>query len=329
MIRAVAIVLIAIFGWGCRSDFIPHGPVTAEAKAIEFLQREVPAWSRENGCFSCHNNGDGARALYGARRIGYRVAPQALADTTDWVTRPGQWEHNKGDPGFSDQRLASIQFAASLLAARDSGQVIDRRSLEEAARKVAADQGDDGAWHVEPHNPVGSPATYGTTLATFMAWRTLVAAGQPQWDNAIKKVEQWLSRVRADNLPNAAVLLLWSARDRREPLSRARARALDFIASAQVQDGGWGPYKDSPPEIFDTALAILALSEIRDEREVPEMIERGRSFLRSHQLPDGSWPATTRPSGGESYAQQISTTAWATLALLRADGTGTTRRDGK
>src|SRR5262249_3941979 len=29
----------------------------AEARAVDFLRREVPAWSRDNGCFSCHNNG--------------------------------------------------------------------------------------------------------------------------------------------------------------------------------------------------------------------------------------------------------------------------------
>ncbi|MEX0713581.1 MAG: hypothetical protein WD278_14585 [Pirellulales bacterium] len=34
------------------------------------------------------------------------------------------------------------------------------------------------------------------------------------------------------------------------------------------------------------------------------------------QLEDGSWPETTRPAGGQSYAQRISTTAWATIALL-------------
>ena len=329
MIRAVAIIVIAIPGWGCRSDFIPREPVTAETKAIEFLQREVPKWSRENGCFSCHNNGDGARALYSARQHGYRVAPRALTDTTEWVTRPGHWKHNKGDPGFSDQRLASIQFAASLLAACDSGEVPDRRSLEEAARKVAADQGGDGAWEVEPHNPVGSPATYGTTLATFMAWRTLVVAGQPQWNSEIKKAESWLNRVRPANLPDAAVLLLWSGQNRGEPLHRVRAEALEFIVSAQVQDGGWGPYKDSPTEIFDTALAILALDEVRDQPMVPEMIKRGRAFLRSQQLPDGSWPATTRPSGGDSYAQQISTTGWATLALLRTAEVNEFRRHGR
>lgn len=54
----------------------------------------------------------------------------------------------------------------------------------------------------------------------------------------------------------------------------------------------------------------------RLERDVPEMIQRGRTFLITTQQSDGSWSATTRPSGGQSYAQQMSTTGWATLALL-------------
>ncbi len=45
----------------------------AEARAVAFLSREVPRWSRENHCYSCHNNGDAARALYQASRAGIRV----------------------------------------------------------------------------------------------------------------------------------------------------------------------------------------------------------------------------------------------------------------
>ena len=41
-----------------------------EARAVAFLSREVPRWSRENHCYSCHNNGDAARALYQASRTG-------------------------------------------------------------------------------------------------------------------------------------------------------------------------------------------------------------------------------------------------------------------
>ena len=59
-----------------------------EQRAVDYLARETPRWSKENGCFSCHNNGDAARALYAASRRGYKVPADALADTTAWLRRP-------------------------------------------------------------------------------------------------------------------------------------------------------------------------------------------------------------------------------------------------
>ncbi len=64
------------------------------------------------------------------------------------------------------------------------------------------------------------------------------------------------------------------------------------------------------------SVVLLALMARRDLPGVPEMVRRGRSFLVASQEEDGSWPETTRPPGAESYAQRISTTGWATLALL-------------
>ena len=321
-------LLLAILGAsGCVSESArPHPPSVAETRAVQFLTREVPAWSRANGCFSCHNNGDGARALYAAARKGYRVPARVLADTTAWVAQPNRWEHNKGDPGFSDQRLANIQFAAALLAAVDAGRTAGPQPLQAAARKVAADQGADGAWHIEPRNAVGSPATYGTTLATYMAWRTLKRAGPAgTGDAAIRRAEQWLRQVRPDNVLAAATLLL-ALRDDSEPSATARREEwLALIRRGQTREGGWGPYVDAPAEPFDTAVVLLALTELRTAGDVDGMIRAGRSFLAGRQSPDGSWPATTRPPGGNSYAQRVSTTGWATLALLatreRSSGT--------
>ena len=39
-----------------------------------------------------------------------------------------------------------------------------------------------------------------------------------------------------------------------------RIECLAIIERAQTQDGGWGPYVDSPPEVFDTAIVLLALA---------------------------------------------------------------------
>ncbi|MDQ3623459.1 MAG: hypothetical protein M3463_13380, partial [Verrucomicrobiota bacterium] len=288
----------------------------AEARAVAFLQREVPAWSRENGCFSCHHNGDAARALYAAARKGYRIPADVLADTTAWVARPGRWDENKGDPAFSDKRLTNVQFAASLIAAFEAGYVSDRQPIQEAARKVAADQAAAGSWPIEPGNAVGSPATYGTALATYMACRTLQTAGVPETNEAIRKAQGWLRKTQPNNVPTAAALLLASARDPAAEAESRKKECLNVIRKAQTGDGGWGPYVDAPPEPFDTALVLLALAGLRDPPAAGEMIKRGRFFLAARQGADGSWPATTRPPGGDSYAQRVSTTAWAAIALL-------------
>src|SRR5881396_918674 len=220
-ILVLTLVLACVSGCASANRRDPRGSL-AERRAVEFLTREVPAWSRNNGCFSCHNNGDGARALYAARRKGYRVPGRILADTTAWVAQPDRWEHNKGDPGFNDLRLANIQFAASLLAALEAGLATDRQPLQEAARKVCADQGADGAWHIEPRNVVGSPATYGTTLATYMALRTLKQPDAEGTSDAIRKAEDWLRQARPNNVLSAATLLLASPRQSENSASLKR-----------------------------------------------------------------------------------------------------------
>ena len=119
--------------------------LTPVERAVEYLSREVPRWRGENGCFSCHNNGDGARALY---RAGVTATSGALASTTEWLTAPAEWDSNKGNPAVSDKKLARIQFGAALLA---TGRV---EPICAAAALIARDRGADGSWPVD----AGSPA---------------------------------------------------------------------------------------------------------------------------------------------------------------------------
>jgi hypothetical protein len=324
------LVLVAVLSACVNRPKPDSASASAESRAVEFLKREVPAWSRENGCFSCHNNGDAARALFAASRSGYRIPRSALSDTTAWIASPAKWDHNKGNPGFSDKRLADVQFAASLGEAMEARVIKNRRVMEVAANKVAQAQAEDGSWPIDAANPAGSPTTYGTALATYMAWDSLSRVSSPAISAARRKAEERLKAVKPDSVPNAAVLLLFQGirRDNEAnnpghvsqsnppPQGGSYGSSLEFLRRAQTSDGGWGPYADSPPEAFDTALALLALAEFRTVVGVREMIQRGREHLVATQLPDGSWPATTRPSGGRSYAQQVSTTGWATLALL-------------
>jgi hypothetical protein len=281
--------------------------LSAEQRAIEYLSKEVPRWSAENQCFSCHNNGDGARALYTAIRLQRKVPPEALADTTHWLLDPGRWDANRGNPAISDKKLARIQFAASLAAAADAGFVPEISVLREAAQSLIPYQEADGSWQVDAEVEAGSPATYGPVLATYMARRVLERAGG--FEAAIEKANRWLRAREARSILDSAVLALAVSE---EP---SRRKQLDRIEKAQNGDGGWGPQPRSPSEAFDTAVVLLAL---RDSGRT-EALQRGREFLIQRQLESGGWPETTRPSGAHSYAQHISTSGWATLALVLTD----------
>ena len=271
-----------------------------EDRAIGYLAREVPRWSKENGCFSCHNNGDGARALYTAERLGYEVPKAALADSSEWLKHPSKWDSNRGNPAFSDKKLARIQFAAALAAMTPTPGV----PLGEASASLLPYQEADGSWQVDAGAALGSPVTYGAVLATATSRMTLSAARETRFAGAVAKADEWLAARKPLSVMEAAALLLGGPA--REDCSR-------LLLAAQNSDGGWGPQPHAPTEVFDTSLALLALVRTNTGSVA---INRGRDYLIRAQLPAGGWIETTRPSGANSYAQHISTCGWATLALL-------------
>jgi outer membrane protein assembly factor BamB len=300
-----------------------------EEGAVSYLAREVPRWRRENGCSSCHHQGDGARALYAARRASLPVPAAATAETSEWLARPERWGDNKGDPAFSDERLAGVQFAAALLAAKEAGEPAAgaAAALGDAARLIARLQADDGSFRFAATAEPGAPVAWGTRLATLLARDVLRAAGDGDEDagrdpdgelaRRAEKAGEWLEGAEVRNVFEAAVALLaLGAKDDATSRER-RGRALELIARGQAEDGGWGPYAASAPEPFDTALVLLALrAGPAGDAAVEERIRRGREHLAATQLADGSWPPTTRPPGAESYAHRVSTTAWVAMALL-------------
>jgi len=288
-----------------------------ESRALAFLAREVPRWSADNKCYSCHNNGDAARALYTAVRLSYPVPANALADTSRWLEKPQQWDHNGGEGPFNDKQLARIQFAAALVDALEAGLVKDRAALSRAADLVAGHQRKDGSWLIDAGESIGSPATYGTCLATYQACRVLHKADPKRYQTALGKADRWFRTVRVQAVLDAAAVLLALERSDDGEAVTQRQRCLALIRKGQSESGGWGPYVHSAPEAFDTAVVLLALSRSADQPDIREMLRKGRAFLVKLQQEDGSWEETTRPPGNGSYAQRLSTSGWATLALLR------------
>lgn len=265
-------------------------PLLADVNAaIRYLEEEVPKWKRENGCYSCHNNGDGARALMLLKGYGYKVSGEALKDTLEWLREPAKWE---------PKTLARVQFTATLRGAATVGLVGDGKALIAAADLLAADQSADGSWKID-EALVGAPATYGAFLATQVARASLEEIDRRRYANAIEKATKWFAANKPKSALDAAAH--FAATGDKESLA--------ILMGFQGKDGAW------INEPFDTAVALIALSNAAPGEEIRERIARGRAWLLGKQVEAGGWPPTTRPAGGSSYAQHISTTAWAALAL--------------
>lgn len=85
---------------------------------------------------------------------------------------------------------------------------------------------------------------------------------------------------------------------------------LPFLLNSQNSDGGWGFRTDTHSRVEPSAWAVIALSEPGSSEKVSEPAARGLNFLKSCQLPDGSWAAS--PEGQEG-AWVTALACWALL----------------
>jgi hypothetical protein len=311
--RSLLDVRFAVVGGGTGAIGLYR--TTPEGRALAFLEREVPRWATENKCYSCHNNGDAARALYVASRLGRPISRRALEDTSRWLARPAGWDDNGGGPN-SDKKLARLQFAAALAEAVDAGFIKDRGPLTKATAAIAADQEKNGSWSIDADGSIGSPTTYGTALATHLARRTLHRADPKQFATNITSADAWLRNVEVRTVLDAAAVLLALGGADDTKAAAQREHCLTLLQKGEYKKGGWGPYANAAPEPFDTAIVLLALSRQPRTAETVALMRRSRTYLVATQQQGGAWPETTRPPGRESYAQRLSTTGWAVLALL-------------
>ncbi len=323
---AAAVMSVALF-----TAVVPDEPQAdaraAATRTVAYLRAEVPRWRREHPCYSCHNNGDATRALLAASTRGHAVT-DAIGDTVAWLATPERWDTNARRGGSEEQPLARIQFASALASMVDAGRA-EADALDRAAGLLVVHQQDDGSWRLSDTQMLGGATFYGTSLATAMARRILVRAKTASVRSPLAKASGWLRTTSPVTVLDASAVLLGLERDSDPAAATQRQRSLAILQRGQGPDGGWGPYVTSQSEAFDTALALLALAGLRpvdalstapySARELDAAVERGRASLLRTQNPDGSWPETTRPPNGDSYAQRISTTAWALMALLETN----------
>ncbi len=94
------------------------------------------------------------------------------------------------------------------------------------------------------------------------------------------------------------------------------------LRSAQNDDGGWGYRPDSESRVEPTSWVLQALLNLESAAVLSEACHRGLQFLRSTQLPDGSWPFAAGQNVG---CAATAPACWALLSgknSLRSVATG-------
>ena len=86
---------------------------------------------------------------------------------------------------------------------------------------------------------------------------------------------------------------------------------LPFLLKSQNTDGGWGFRPENHSRAEPSAWALVALRECSSSGKPSEPMARGLSFLKSSQLPDGSWSSSPDSREG-SWVTALA--CWALLA---------------
>ena len=112
-----------------------------------------------------------------------------------------------------------------------------------------------------------------------------------QPDNfTIVQADRWIRGLTPENVLDASATILALELSSDVMAENLRRNCLSILRNGQSPAGGWGPYVTAAPQVFDTAMAVLALSSLEAEprlarsayrvEELKEAIANGKKYHR-------------------------------------------------
>jgi ankyrin repeat protein len=196
---------------------------------------------------------------------------------------------------------------------------------------LSAIQAADGRWHNNLPRP---PIQTSDIAPTALAIRALQHYGLPgrkaETARQVERARKWLRTAKAETLDEQAFQLLglaWAG----EPASTLQASAQRLVAE-QRANGGWAQLKTLESDAYATGQAVYALNVAAGIAASDPALDRGRRYLLTTQLEDGTWYIRRRafpfqptmksgfPHGRDSWISAMGT-SWAALALSLPEAT--------
>jgi squalene-hopene cyclase-like protein len=309
----------------------PPAARKAVERGLDFLQKDADKWRKDRQCATCHHGTMTVWALAEAKARGYRVPPDALADTAKWtkdrlLARIDLPRDTR--PGWSMVSTPALYLAvmARCVPKQDA---VTADELNRIAGHLVRHQEADGSWSwaSAPAKNRPPPVFESDEVATRLADAALAphVPADPKAKSDVRdardRAAAWLARQKPSDTTQAAALRVLVRALAKEP-AKALQPEIDQLLSRQNKDGGWGQLREAPSDAYATGQALYALSlaGVKDDRAE---VRRAVTFLVANQKEDGSWPMTPRAHpGAEPSKFPVSITyfgsAWGTLGLLRS-----------
>jgi squalene-hopene/tetraprenyl-beta-curcumene cyclase len=310
-------------------------PVKASRKLDEraamWRAHERTRRSHDTNCISCHS---GAPYLIARPSLRKLTGESGLSSTEkelleDIALRVTKW--SEVEPWYAhteakvrESRATEAILNAFVLSYREpeKGSELRKRALENLWAEQRVDGGFDwlhfdlAPWETDESD------LFGSCLAAVAA-----SIAEPETSESFERLAAYL-RASASSSRNlhSRLGLLWAEASRPGLLPPERKKALlDEVLRAQKDDGGFllsdlGPWKRKSAEAdgYATGLAVYVLEELGDPA-ARTAVDRGISWLVSHQDPLGGWAAESANkdrSGDDPFIAGFMSDAASAFAVL-------------
>ncbi len=297
-------------------------------KPIALLQRTGVAWFDKQTCRSCHQQDLPMMTFRLARERGVPIDRNLLRQE---ISRAYGFLSSL-DRAVQNTHLIdpAMDYGMSLIAAHDAG-VPASLSTAVYANLIASRQRPDGRWITVDLRP---PQAHSEFTATAIAMRAvqlyMPARRAGEVRDRVARASAWLAATQPRTTEDHVFQLrglVWAGVDE----AQLKPLAQRLIAQ-QHADGGWSQLPRLDSDAYATGEVLVALREAHIPAADPAW-QRGLSYLKRTQKPDGSWLVRSRlheqrlvsppyfESGFPYGANQMIScmgTSWATAALLLA-----------
>lgn len=309
----------------------PPAPTPAEIRvaaerALPLIRKAAKGYIEQRDCFSCHHQAAAVMALAPARRLGWDIDGDEIADQAEFTAasiRSALESYKKGQgegggatrAGYALWTLAEAGHPADEATGAVVGFLLGRDRLR-------------GGWKTSSDRPPSEASSFATTFVALKGIKAFATEGQKASVEArIKLARIWLLA----NTPRDhedRVFRLWGLAEAEAP-AEAIGEAAEAILRAQRPDGGWAQVDGGESDAYATGTALVALQRAGGLAATDRRYRRGLAFLISAQLDDGSWRVQSRSKPFQTYFESgyphgpdqfISMAAggWACQALLLA-----------